>query len=249
MGEPDQAHMVFSADDAVTVWPLSAASVTLLSWPESRGIVAEPAVAAITEQLFKRTVTLQQVGQRRLQAAQSAWDLAQFDMVNSGSARTWKRVSESIGNFLRLPRWRAARLALVALLLVNLIGLNAWAWKEQSRLNAQRAAIRDLLTSTFPNVRVVVDAPIQMAKEVAALQQASGASSNRDLDVMLSTVGALIPANTTPTAIEYAAGELRLKGLALKSTAATAISFMLKPKGYMANIEGDALVVKQVSEP
>ena len=249
MGEPDQAHMVFSADGAVTVWPLSAASVTLISWPELRGIVAEPAVAALTEQLFRRTVTLQQVGQRRLQAAQSAWDLAQFDMVNSGSARTWKRVSESIGNFLRAPRWRAARLALVALLLVNLIGLNAWAWKEQSRLNTQRAAIRDLLTSTFPNVRVVVDAPIQMAKEVAALQQASGASSNRDLDVMLSTVGALIPANTTPTAIEYAAGELRLKGLALKSTAATAISFMLKPKGYMANIEGDALVVKQVSEP
>ena len=248
MGEPDQAHMVFSADGAVTVWPLSAASVTLISWPELRGIVAEPAVAALTEQLFRRTVTLQQVGQRRLQAAQSAWDLAQFDMVNSGSARTWKRVSESIGNFLRAPRWRAARLALVALLLVNLIGLNAWAWKEQSRLNTQRAAIRDLLTSTFPNVRVV-DAPIQMAKEVAALQQASGASSNRDLDVMLSTVGALIPANTTPTAIEYAAGELRLKGLALKSTAATAISFMLKPKGYMANIEGDALVVKQVSEP
>jgi general secretion pathway protein L len=249
MGESDQAHMVFSADGAVTVWPMSAASVTLLSWPESSGIVAEPAVAALTEQLFKRTVTLLQVGQRRLQAAQSAWDLAQFDLVNSSSARTWKRVSELIGNFLRSPRWRAARVALVALLVVNLVGLNAWAWKEQSRLNAQRAAIRDVLTSTFPNVRVVVDAPIQMAKEVAALQQASGASSDRDLDVMLATVGALIPANTTPAAIEYVAGELRLKGLTLKPTAVTAISFMLKPKGYMANAEGDALVVNQVAVP
>jgi general secretion pathway protein L len=69
------------------------------------------------------------------------------------------------------------------------------------------------------------------------------------MDVMLGVVGGLLPANTTPTAVEYAAGELRLKGLTLKPVAVSSISFMLKPKGYMANVEGDALVVKQVSEP
>lgn len=246
VGEPDAAHMVFNDRGGVAVWPLTAASVALLNWSEGRAIVAEPAVAALAEQLFKRTVTLQQSAQRRLQAIQSPWDLAQFDMVNSNSARTWKRWSASISSLLRAPRWRAARVALLALLLVNLAGLNAWAWKQQAAINAQRLAIGAVLTSTFPNVRVVVDAPIQMAKEVAALQQASGAPSGRDLESLLSAFVAVAPVATAPTAIEFVAGEVRMKGLKLKAEDLPALSFKLKPQGYSATAEGDSVLIKQV---
>jgi general secretion pathway protein L len=249
MGEADQPQMVFTARGGVTVWPLSRATVALLNWPPAQSIVAEPAVAAQTEQLFQRNVTLQQGGQRCLQASQSAWDLAQFDLVNSSGARTRKRLLASAGSLLRAPRWRAARVALVALLLVNLAGLNAWAWKEQSRLNVQRAAIRDVLTGTFPNVRVVVDAPVQMAKEVAALQQASGAASTLDMDVMLGAFVSAAPASAVPDAIEFAAGELRLKGLKLKPHAANAIALSLKPQGYEARVEADSLLITQGSQP
>lgn len=249
IGEPDDAHLVFTARSGVAVWPVSAASVALLNWPESHPIVAEPAVAALAEQLFKRNVTLQQSAQHRLQAIQSPWDLAQFDLVNSSRARTWKRWSVALVSLLRAPRWRAARVALLALLLVNLVGLNAWAWKEQALVNAQRAAIREVLTSTFPQVRVVVDAPIQMAREVAALQQASGAPSGRDLETMMGAFWAVAPAKSVPDAIEFAAGELRLKGLKLKPEDAATISFKLKPQGYAASTEGDSLVLKQVSGP
>ena len=249
MGEPDDAHMVFTARGGVAVWPLSKAWVALLDWPDTSDIVAEPAVAALAEQLFQRSITLQQSAQRRLQAAQSPWNLAQFDLVNSSRARTWKRWSESLASLLRAPRWRAARLALLALLVVNLAGLNAWAWKEQALLNAQRVAIRELLTSTFPQVRVVVDAPLQMAREVAVLQQASGAATGRDMETMLGALGVVVPVNTVPAAIEFVAGELRLKGLNLKPEDFSTASFKLKSLGYGASAEGDALVIKQVSGP
>jgi general secretion pathway protein L len=249
LGEPDDAQLVVTAPGGVAVWPLSAASVALLNWPETADLVAEPAVAALAEQLFKRNVTLQQGAPRRLQALQSSWDLAQFDFVNSSRARNWKRLSAAMNSLLRAPRWRAARLALLALLAVNLVGLNAWAWKEKSLLNAQRAAIRDLLTGTFPQVRVVVDAPFQMAREVAALQQASGAPSGRDLETILSAFGALAPVSKAPDAIEFVTGEVRLKGLQLKPEDAAALSFKLKPQGYAASAEGDSLVLKQVSLP
>jgi general secretion pathway protein L len=220
-----------------------------LNWPEAQAIMAEPAVASLAEQLFKRSVALQQAGQRRLQAIGSSWDLAQFELANSSGARTRKRLSASLGSLLRAPRWRAARYAMLALLLVNLAGLNAWAWREQSRLKLQRAAIGELLTSTFPQVRMVVDPLVQMSKEVAILQQASGTATARDMEVMLGAFGALAALKTVPTAIDFAAGELRLKGLKLGPDEVAAISFRLKPQSYTASAEGDSIVIRQVAAP
>ena len=45
--------------------------------------------------------------------------------------------------------------------LVNLIGLNTWAMREQASLSAQRRAVGAVLTDTFPNTTVVVDAPLE----------------------------------------------------------------------------------------
>lgn len=247
MGEPDAAQLVLTNRGGVTVWPLSKASVALLGWPESAPVVAEPAVAALAEQFLKRSIPLQQSAQQLLQAAASAWDLAQFDLVNSSSARTkkqWLAVGKSL---LHSPRWRAARFAVVALLAVNLIGLNVYAWKQQTSLKAQRAAIGAVLTGTFPKVPVVVDAPVQMAREVASLQQGSGMASSRDLEAMLGAYGAVAATPTVPGAVDFVAGELRLKGFKLTPEDASAISFKLKPLGYGATLEGDSLVLKQGS--
>lgn len=246
-GEADAAQLVFTHRGGVTVWPLSKAAVALLGWPEAAPVVAEPAVAALAEQLLHRPVTLQQSAQQRLQAAASAWDLAQFELVNSSGARTLKRWSAHTRSLLRAPRWRAARWATLALLAVNLIGLNAWAWKEQASLKAQRLAINAVLSSTFPKVQVVVDAPLQMAREVASLQQASGVASSRDLEAMLGALATVAPATSVPAAIDYVPGELRLKGLKLKPDEVNPMSFKLKPLGYAAALNGDSLVIQQVS--
>ena len=247
MGEPEAAQLVFTGRGGVTVWPASKVSAALLNWPESNGIVAEPAVAALAEQLFQRNVAVLTGAQQHLQALASSWDLNQFELVNSSRSRTWKYWSSGLLGFAKAPRWRAARVALLALLLVNLVGLNTWAWKEQALLNGKRTAIREALTNTFPNVRVVVDAPIQMAREVLALQQASGVASGRDLEAMLGAFGAVAPVNSMPSSIEFVSGELRLKGLQFKGETVSVLSFKLKPLGFEATAEGESLLIKQVS--
>ena len=112
------------------------------------------------------------------------------------------------------PRWRAARWGALVLVLAQLIGLNAWAWKERNALEAKRAGQR-ILTQTFPSVTLVVDAPVQMAREVAALQQATGGVSAPDLEPMLGALGTSLPPGRMPNAIDYSAGQLRLRGLGL----------------------------------
>ena len=133
--------------------------------------------------------------------------------------------------------------------MVNLVGLNAWAWREQSRIAAQRGAIAEVLTSTFPQVRVVVDAVVQMDKEVALLQQASGAATARDMEVMLAAFGLVAPPGTQPTGLEFGAGDLRLKGLRLTPDEVSAIAFKLKPQSYAVSLEGDSLHIKQGTAP
>jgi general secretion pathway protein L len=146
------------------------------------------------------------------------------------------------------PRWRATRLALLALILINLAGLNAWAWREQAALQAQRQNMRDILTTTFAQVRVVVDAPLQMGRELAALQRASGQASGRDLEAMLSAFGAQAPANAVPDALDFSAGELRLKGLKLTPDELSALSLRLKPQGYVVASESGTVLMRSGGE-
>ena len=249
VGEPEDARLVFTGRGGVSSWPLSAESAALLSWPEAHSIVAEPAVAELAEQLFKRPVALQQATLRRLQASASPWDLAQFDLVQSGRSRAFKGGLAALANFMRAPRWRAARLALVALVVINIAGLNTLAWREKAAIQAQRAAIRNTLTSTFPGVQVVVDAPIQMAREVAALQQMSGAPTGRDIETMMAFFSASAPADTIPSGIEFAAGELRLRGLTLQPQDTEQIALKMKAQGYLVTADRDSLLIRLGNTP
>jgi len=244
VGSADDAQMIFTQRGAVLRWPLSAAAVALLNWPKDDAVVAEPAVALLAEQALKRAVTLEPSAQRWLQAAASSWDLAQFELVNSNRERSWKWLSELLLAFAKAPRWRAARLALLATLLLNLVGLNVWAWQQRAAINQQRQAIRTVLTSTFPNVRVVVDAPVQMSKEVTALAQTSGAPSARDLDRMLLALGSLAPAGAVPSAIEFSNAELRLRGLKLAARDLRAMAGALKRQGYTLSVAGDGVLLQ-----
>ena len=244
-GTPEQARLVLAGPEGVTVLPLSAATAALVAWPEAAGVVAEPGVAALAEQFFSGPITLQTRPQRWLLASQSAWDLAQFDLLRTRRTRTRKRLSALVSALLQAPRWRAARWAAVALVAVNLLGLQAWAWKEQSALAARRAAIRDIVTTTFPEIKVVVDAPLQMARSLADLQRQSGFASQLDMETMLVQFQAAAPAMGVPSAIEFVAGELRVKGLDPAAAGMADVPARLQAQGYSARLEGDSLLIKQ----
>jgi len=243
-GAADHAHLMLAGPDGVTRLPLSAATAALIAWPEDAEVLAEPGVAAVAEHFFHRPATLQTAPERWLAAAQSDWDLAQFDFLYNRSTRIRKHLTALVSSLFRAPRWRAARWAAMALVAVNLVGLQTWAWKEQSALAGQRAAIGNTLTTTFPEVRVVVDAPVQMARALADLQRRHGTASPADMEIMLAQFQAAAPDLPAPSAIDFMAGELRLKGFDPSDAGLAAISARLQPQGYSARLDAGSLLVK-----
>ncbi|MEY2952179.1 MAG: putative ral secretion pathway protein component of type secretion system [Pseudomonadota bacterium] len=253
LGGPDAGWLVRCDAQGVAVLPLvaSAAQVLAVAPADSEApalaLWAEPAVVETAERLLGRTAPVQTPGERWLRAVQTPWELAQFDLSNSGRQRAFKKLSDRWRDLLHAPQWRALRAGVLLLLVTQVLGLNAWAWREKSALADQRAEVRGLLTQTFPHVKVVVDAPVQMARELAVLRQATGAASSQDLEQMLSAVGAALPNAAGLRGLDYADNSLRLKGLGAE--AAAQLGGPLASRGYALRQDGDALVIAPAVRP
>ena len=189
--------------------------------------------------------------QERLRlAATTDWNLAQFDLARRNPIMA--RLAVAAHTLWTAPQWRPARWATAGLLLVQVLGLNAYAWHAQTVLAQQRAAIRSTLVGSFPNVTVVVDAPLQMEREVSALRQASGSASSRDLETLLSVYGSIMavsPVSTAQAAIDFVAGELRLTGATPDPAELSSLDAALQAQGFTARLDGDALVVQARGTP
>jgi len=244
-GDADAARLTVCDAAGVATLPLDATGIALASpLPEGAAVLAEPAAAALAEALLGRPVPIVKTAERQFQATRSDWDLAQFDFATTGRARAGKKLAALAQTLWHAPRWRAARWGAAALVVAQLVGINAWAWKERNALEAKRAAAREILTRTFPAVRLVVDAPLQMTREVAALQQATGGVTPSDLEPMLGALATSLPPGRVPDAIDYNAGQLRLRGLGLQPSDLADLTRALAARGYGARAEGDLVLVQ-----
>ena len=245
LGTTEHPQLVSAGALGVSLLPFNAATLALaqsqLGVPAEPAIMAEPAVAQLAEATAGRPVTLRTSAERWLDAAHSPWDLAQFEFSNTGRGRAWKLASQQATALWQAPQWRAARWGAGLLVAAQVVGLNAWAWKESASLAQQRALIRDTLTQTFPGVKVVVDAPVQMERELVNLRQAAGAASGRDLEAMLGALASVVPPGQLLTAIDFNNGEARFKGLA---NSGADLSGPLAATGYSARVEGEQLVLQ-----
>jgi general secretion pathway protein L len=251
LDDPDTPRLVYAGADGVLLLPLATSSLALLpaTLPANAPVVAEPAVASLAEQVLQQAPQLQPGAARLLAAARTRWDLAQFEFASSGRARTMKKLSTGWADLLRAPQWRPARWAAVVLVAAQLVGLNAWAWKERSALAAKRDAARSVLTETFPHVRAVVDAPVQMDREVGALRQVTGGISGRDLEAQLGALATAAAPGRAATALEYNGTELRVRGLAATEAEARPLVQALRSQGYAGSLQGDTLVVRTEAQP
>ena len=244
IGEAKQPIVVVAGPEGVTVLPLSAQVLPLLPvLTEDSPLIAEPAVAEVADQVLQRRPVLRHPVERWMRSAQSSWNLAQFELSSSSRARAFKKIGTAWADVLAAPQWKPARWGAVALVVINLVALNAWAWRERSTLDDKREAIRKTLTDTFPQVKVVVDPPLQMQRELSALRQATGTTSGSDLESMLGALTGVAPPQRTVSGIEFANGELRLKGLALTTQETAAISGNLQSEGYDARAQGESLLI------
>ena len=207
---------------------------------------AEPEVVELAEQIFHRPVNLTTRSQRWLEAARSRWDMAQFDLAFSGRLHRAKRVTEFLRSLLHAPAGRPARWGFALLLVIQLAGLNIWSWQVQNTLQTRRAALASTLMQSFPQVRLVVDAPLQMERELTLLRQASGTLTGRDLEPVLSALASVTGADQSLNAIEFVTGDTRLKGMQLGPPDAARISGQLQRKGFSARQDGDTLFIQQV---
>ena len=239
-----QPLLLHSHIGGVQAWPLLPSTVAHVNWPQDRLLRAEPAVAALAEQLFGRSVTLQSRAERALAACQTDWDLAQLDLASTQRSRSLKRLGSVWQSLLHAPRWRALRWSLLALLAVNIVGLNVRAAVERAELTAQRKAIDAVLTTTFPATQVVVDAPVQMERAVRDLQQTTGALGPRDFETLLAAWSRAAPDAPAPTAIDYANGELQLHGLNLPAAMLAQATGALRTQGMGLKATGSDIVVK-----
>ena len=246
---PQGPQLVSSSPQGLIRWPLQASVAPLLRLPENALVFAEPAVAAQAEQILGSQLVLQTAAQRALLASQGPWDLAQFGIVTSRGGRGFKRVSHAVQQLYSAPRWRLLRWSLWTLLLVQLIGLNLYAYQQQASLNQQKQAMESVLKSTFASVQVVVDAPVQMQREVDRLRQSSGQLADADAQVMLSALMQAANYPPPPKAIDYQQGELKVTGLELGQAARTDLTRSLQARGYQLQTQGDVLLMRWEGKP
>lgn len=207
--------------------------------------LAEPAAAGEAEQLLGQRFELLPLPDWLLRCAQSEWNLAQFDLSLSSAARRGQRLRQTLRQWRSAPAWRPARWGLAALLAVQLVGLNAAAWQERSSLAAKQQALGETLQRSFPDVKLVLDAPLQMQRELSRLQQASGTLSHGDLEAML---GALGQSADGPSAalskLEYSNAEGRFTLTPDSEEALNELQQALQRSGWQALIQDTELTLR-----
>ncbi len=90
-----------------------------------------------------------------------------------------------------------------------------------------------MLQQSFPKVTVVVDAPLQMAREVARLRQDAGELGPQDFEAMLQALGAALPPDVaSPTGLSYENGTLQWPEVVMNDAQRTAFEQALHSQGY-----------------
>lgn len=250
VGTPEAASLVVVNAQGSVCLPLASAQAVFADRTLPQGeVFAEPAVAGLAEQLLGRAVTVQPAGRRLLQASRCEWELTQFDMSIRSGGRLARRWQHHARHFATAPAWRPARWGLLALVLVQLIGLNAWAWTLDAVVRDKQRRVNALLTQTFPGVRTVVDAPLQMERELALLRQSGGGVTPDDLEVMLAVLGGALPAGSAPQAIDFVPGELAVRGLDLAGPRQAQLNEALRIRGYQSRVDSGRLIVRRQGGP
>jgi general secretion pathway protein L len=200
-----------------------------------------PAAAVRAEAWAGRPVPVVPDWQPGLQAAASTWEMRQFDLA---PGHRGLRLGRELWRQFGSPAWRPARLGLAAAVVVNVLGLQVWAWQQQQAVRAAQQAQVALLKSAHPQVRVVLDAPLQMQRELERLRQAAGQPGEADLEAALSAAAAAWPAGLAPPqALRYERGRLTLSASGLGATQVAAMGEHLQPQGWTVAAAGGALTL------
>lgn len=204
---------------------------------------ATPAVATIAERWLGTAVSVQTPAQRALGVVDRAWDLRQFELApKARGVRALRLFSREL---MRKP-WRPVRIGLLALAVVELLGLNLSAWQQSTALTRQREAVNALLTGTFPQVRAILDAPVQMQKELDLLRASAGSVGEQDLEALLAAAATAWPADRPPTdALAFESGRLTVSAAGWSAAQIDQLRSQLQSEGWRLEASEGKLTISR----
>jgi general secretion pathway protein L len=209
-GNLGSVYLVFARKDGVNCVNLDGALAKglILGAGELARWTATPAAAAHAERWLGTRVAVLTEAERALLACRGATNLRQYELA---PRHRGMRALREAGRRFMLPEWRAVRWGLGALVAMQLVGLNAYAWHQERTLERKREAMNETLRGAFPGVRTVLDAPLQMQRETERARALAGRTGEGDFESLLGAAAAAWPdgAGPAPT-VRYEPGKLTL---------------------------------------
>jgi general secretion pathway protein L len=243
------ATLAWSHPEGVVMIPLQGALPRALlpaQLPPHARWSATPAVAAAAEKWLNVTVTVVDPAYRILQASRSLWNLRQFGLArkNRGS-----RALRDLWRQLMTPGWRPLRWGVVALLLVQVLGLNLWAFQQRSTITDKQASMGQLLKTTFPQVRDPREPALQMQRETDTLRALAGRPGDADFEPMMLAAAAAWPGDRPPVDnLRYESGKLTLAVPGWSPEQIVQFRNQLQPSGWLVEA-GEGRVTVTRSNP
>lgn len=220
---------------AMRQWLVAMASGAAAPAPDA---CADAASLALAEACWPdRQWVMTSAPERWLRQLRQGWNLAQFDLRLAARPGRWQWWPRAWRTLTRDPAWRPVRWSLGALLAIQLVGLNALAWREHRAWQAQQDEMGALLTRTFPQVKLVLDAPRQMQVELDRLRQQQGELGTGDLESLLHALGGTGQAGGWQR-IEFSPGQARLVGPSPTGAALQQLQAMLVALGWQGEPAG-----------
>ena len=197
---------------------------------------ATPGAAAAAEQWLGAPLNVMAPGQRLLQAARSLWNLRQFDLARR--TRGARALRDSLRQFMSTA-WRPVRWGVAALVVTQLVGLNAWAWHQRAAIDAKRAAIQNLVRSAYPRVSAVDvqrDAAAVMLRESQSLLARAGKPGEADLETLLQAAASAWPPDRPPVnTLRFEPGRLTLSASGWTDAQVQQFRSQLEPAGLQVD--------------
>lgn len=247
--DSDALALRWSAADGVSTLRLEGSFARNLFAP---GVVqaarwsAEPELAAAAERWLGTTVGPQSAAQRALAALHCPWNLRQFELAPR--TRGLRAVRQLVRAFLH-RQWRPVRWALAGLLLVHLLGLNLWAWQQRTLLEERRAELSRILTRSHPQVRAVLDAPIQMQRETDLLRASAGRPGDQDLETLLAAAATAWPGDRGPLeALSFETGRLLISAHGWSEAQIQTFKKQLQSEGWQLELNDGRMSLSRSSQ-
>lgn len=237
VGDPSQgATLTWAHADGVAQISLQGTLARALMpnpLPEGVRWSATPATAAAAERWLGAPVTVMDWAQRALQASRSLWNLRQFTLARKNRGT---RALRDLWRQFQTPAWKPLRYGLAALVVVQLVGLNLWAGHQRRAIDDKRQAMVKLLQTTYPQVRAVLNAPLQMQRETDTLRAAAGKPGDTDLEPMLQAAASAWPGDRPPVDnLRYETGKLTLSAAGWNPAQIEQFRNQLRPSGWQVD--------------